>query len=76
MSNICIFSRAFYPAVGGLERIAQLLASQAVALGHAVVVVTDTPGISDLDDQQFLFKIKRLSKHQERVQLLNQRMWF
>ncbi len=65
--RICIFARAFYPAVGGLERIAQILATQATRYGHEVVVVTDTPGISDFDDRRFPFKIKRLCKHQERV---------
>lgn len=59
VSNICIFSRAFYPAVGGLERIAQILAAQSAGFGHKVEVVTDTPGISDVDDQQFPFKITR-----------------
>jgi glycogen synthase len=66
--NICIFSRAFYPAVGGLERIAQILATEAVRTGHEVEVVTDTAGISDVDDQQFPFKITRTSEYQIRAQ--------
>ena len=66
--KICIFSRAFYPAIGGLERIAQILATQIAGLGHKVEVVTDTPGISGISDKQFPFKITRTSKHPERVQ--------
>ncbi len=65
--NICIFSRAFYPAVGGLEHIAQLLATEIARLGYAVEVVTDTPGISKADDQQFPFRIVRTRYHGERV---------
>lgn len=67
MSNLCIFSRAFYPAIGGLERIAQILATQATALGHKVEVVTDTLGISGVDDQNFPFIITRTSEYQTRV---------
>lgn len=66
--KICMFSRAFYPAVGGLERIAQILATQATAYGHKVEVVTDTPGLSDVDDQQFPFKITRTNEYRIRVQ--------
>lgn len=68
MLSICIFARAFYPAVGGLERIAQILATQAARFGHEVEVVTDTPGISDMDDQQFPFKITRTRQNQIRIQ--------
>lgn len=68
MSNICIFSRAFYPAIGGLERIAQILATEAVKAGHVVEVVTDTPGKSDKDDLKFPFKINRTCEYQGRVQ--------
>ena len=65
--NICIFSRAFYPAVGGLERIAQILATEATRFGHEVEVVTDTPALSDADDQQFPFTITRTSEYQARL---------
>ncbi len=67
MSNLCIFSRAFYPAIGGLERIAQLVATEAVGFGHQVEVVTDTIGISNVDDQHFPFRIIRTSEYQTRV---------
>ena len=57
----------FYPAVGGLERIAQILAVHAAKAGHNVEVVTDTPGISKIDDHQFPFMITRTSVHKDRV---------
>ena len=68
MSNICIFARAFYPAVGGLERISQILANQAVCLGHKIEVVTDTLGISYTDDHQFPYKITRTHAFGARVE--------
>lgn len=68
MSNICIFSRAFYPEIGGLERIAQILATQFASAGHIVEVVTDAPGLSVADDGQFQFTITRTSKYSERVE--------
>ncbi|MGH9603330.1 MAG: hypothetical protein ACRD24_13180, partial [Terriglobales bacterium] len=55
----CIFSRPFYPARGGLERIAQILATGVAKAGHEVDVVTDTPSISETDDRQFPFWITR-----------------
>lgn len=66
--KFCIFTRAFYPAVGGLERIAQILATYAAGFGHTVEVVTDTHGISDVDDQQFPFTITRTRKYLTRAQ--------
>jgi len=68
MSNICIFSRTFYPNIGGLERIAQILASYAASLGYQVEVVTDTHGKSDEDDRRFPFMITRTSDYKVRVQ--------
>lgn len=40
--KICIFSRPFYPDVGGLEAIAMILACEFASAGHSVEVVTDT----------------------------------
>jgi glycogen synthase len=67
VSAICIFSRAFYPNIGGLERIAQILATQAAIAGHTVEVVTDTHGLSESEDEQFPFKITRTTQHKCRV---------
>lgn len=57
--RICVFSRAFHPAVGGLERIAELVARHAARQGHRVSVVTDTPARSAEDDAGFGFEIVR-----------------
>jgi glycogen synthase len=40
---VLLHSRAFYPQVGGLERVSQILAEQLTALGHRITVLTDTP---------------------------------
>jgi glycogen(starch) synthase len=68
LSRICIFSRPFYPNVGGLERIAQILATQFADAGHAVEVVTDTPALHQADDLKFSFKIIRTHDYWMRVQ--------
>lgn len=40
---VLLHSRAFYPQIGGLERVSQMLAEQLTALGHRITVLTDTP---------------------------------
>ncbi|MFW5761616.1 MAG: glycosyltransferase family 4 protein [Cyclobacteriaceae bacterium] len=40
--NILVFSRTFYPNIGGVEKVAQILADQFLMLGHKVIVVTET----------------------------------
>jgi glycogen synthase len=40
--KICILSRAFHPSIGGLERTAEVLATEFCKAGHRVEVVTDT----------------------------------
>lgn len=42
--RIHIYSRAFAPAVGGMEMLMELLAREFHRQGHAVEVVTETPG--------------------------------
>jgi len=66
--NLCIFSRPFYPAIGGLESIAQILALQFSESGHNVEVVTDTPTLSEEDDLKFPFKITRTGQYRVRIQ--------
>ena len=46
--RIHIYSRNFAPAVGGMERLMELLAREFVRQGHAVTVVTETGGTADL----------------------------
>jgi len=63
--KICIFSRPFYPAVGGLEAIAETLAVEFSLIGCDVEVVTDTK-VSNKQNKQFPFKIRRTSSIKER----------
>jgi glycogen synthase len=41
--SVLLHSRAFYPQIGGLERVSQMLAEQLTELGHKITVLTDTP---------------------------------
>lgn len=63
--KICIFSRPFYPAVGGLEQIAKTLAYEFSSFGFDVEVVTDTQK-SESNTDNFPFKITRTSSFKER----------
>lgn len=54
--RICIFSRSFFPAVGGQERVAAMLAREFSNSGHSVVVLTDTPAT---DGEGLPFEIYR-----------------
>jgi glycogen(starch) synthase len=45
--RILIYSRAFPPAVGGIERFAETLASELCERGHSVIVATQTPAESE-----------------------------
>src|SRR5215813_4246680 len=42
-TSVLLHSRAFYPQIGGLERVSEVLASQLTADGLKVTVLTDTP---------------------------------
>jgi glycosyltransferase involved in cell wall biosynthesis len=42
--KIFFFTTVFAPSVGGIERVAEVLATQFVRLGHEVVLATLTPG--------------------------------
>lgn len=46
--RIHIYSHSFAPSLGGMERLMHLLAEEFAQLGHAVTVVTETPGSADL----------------------------
>ena len=65
--KICIFSRPFHPAVGGLEQIAKTLAYEFSILGFDVEVVTDTPEALNNTDE-FPFKITRTSSFKKRYE--------
>lgn len=64
--NICIFSRPFHPSIGGVERVAKMLAFEATRLGHSVEVVTDTGAESVGREASFPFRITRTSADAKR----------
>lgn len=64
MVRICIFSRSFFPAIGGQERVAAVLAREFVQHGHSVVLLTDTISM-ELDDLPF--EVRRTRKFLTRV---------
>lgn len=65
--HICIFSRPFHPAVGGLERMAMTLAVEFSSAGHNVEVVTDTPH-PQAHLEHHPFTITRTTSNWERFQ--------
>ena len=46
--KIFFYTTVFAPSVGGIEMIVETLCKQFVALGHEVVVATQTPGMADM----------------------------
>ena len=42
--KILLSSYAFYPNIGGIESVSELLAAEFVRLGHEVKIITQTPG--------------------------------
>lgn len=55
--RIYVYSRSFSPAIGGMERLMEVLAREFVRMGHGVTVVTETPGEAEL-----LFPVVRAPK--------------
>lgn len=45
--RIHIYSRAFAPAIGGMEKLMEILAEEFVRQGHEVIVATETVGYTD-----------------------------
>jgi len=45
--RLLISANSFYPAVGGYERVALTIAHQLASRGHAIKIVTSTPGDED-----------------------------
>ncbi len=57
--NILFTSNRFYPAIGGIETISDLLARYFVSAGHSVRVVTQTPSGESLETPLFEFSVIR-----------------
>lgn len=62
--RICIFSRSFFPAVGGQERVAAILAREFTTRGYKVVILTDTP--SD-EVNELPYQVLRTGRFWDRV---------
>lgn len=62
--RICIFSRSFFPTLGGQERVAAVLAREFTHHGHSVVVLTDTPS-READD--FPYEVQRTAQFWKRL---------
>ncbi|MCX6967514.1 MAG: glycosyltransferase family 4 protein [Verrucomicrobia bacterium] len=54
--KILLSSYAFYPNIGGIESVSELLANEFVRLGHEVRVITQTPGA---DREEWKFEVLR-----------------
>lgn len=67
--KICIFSRAFWPALGGLERITELVAAQMASDGHVVEVLTDTD-LEPATPSPFFFGVTRTTSFSERLRAM------
>ncbi len=55
--KIFVFTTAFYPKIGGIERQTELMCREFTALGHETVVATSSSGSGD--DQRFPFSVVR-----------------
>lgn len=62
--KVCIYSKPFYPAIGGLEQIAKILALEFQAMRVATEVVTDTKN-QELEEN-FSFEITRTTSFFQR----------
>lgn len=57
--NILIYIKPFYPLLGGLENVVQMLARGFTARGHQVKLVTLTEGSAEQDKEIFPFEVIR-----------------
>lgn len=62
--RICVFSRSFFPALGGQERVAEVLAREFTNLGHTVLVLTDAPP-GEVDGRPY--EVRRTGRFWDRV---------
>jgi len=73
--RILITTFAFAPSIGGMETAAEILARGLTSRGHAVTVVTSTPGSHEADN--FPFKVVRQPSRGELLRLVreNDAVW-
>ena len=60
--RIGIFTRTFRPNVGGLERLAEILATEFAKKGHSVSVITDVEVYSNQCDFGLLYRVVRTKR--------------
>ncbi|MEM8639149.1 MAG: glycosyltransferase family 4 protein [Cyanobacteria bacterium P01_G01_bin.54] len=60
MLNILIYSPQFYPRLGGVERVTQMLAQSWAERGHQVTVICQTPATAPTEPASFAFELIRL----------------
>jgi glycogen(starch) synthase len=65
--KVLIYSRAFWPSVGGLEAMMEILAEEFIAAGHRVKVVTQVAGKAESDHD---YEVVRLPSLQLYLELL------
>lgn len=70
--RILLATHFFSPNIGGLETVARVLADEFTALGHQVVVVTQSPrpGGALLDKQEFVYPVVRCPPAKELLRLV------
>ena len=66
--NILIYSTVFYPSVGGLETVTSILASEFVAQGHSVKLISRTP---ETNIKLFCFDVIRCPSALDLIRLVN-----
>lgn len=64
--RIGIFTRTFRPNIGGLERLAEILATEFAKRGHFVTVITDVEVDSNERDNGLPYKVVRTKRIRER----------
>jgi glycosyltransferase involved in cell wall biosynthesis len=67
--RVLLYSRGFFPALGGIEAVSQSLAEWIVRAGHSCVVVTETAGDPALPDR-FSFEVERAPRALRRAALV------
>lgn len=67
--HILLYSKAFFPAVGGLETVSLTLAEQITTAGHACTVVTET-ALNQAPTGGFPFSVARAPRARERLSLV------
>lgn len=68
--NICLYSSAFFPNIGGLEQVSYTLASYWAKQEHQVNIVTDTPATDD-QDTSYIFPVIRCPNFESWKTVLN-----